>query len=125
MEFGFGQTVFRDRRERVVDEMNPERTVEGDFDPSLTIQLNGAWIASSSSVAPNDATRAQILNQKSLYLTDPTADVQPRDRIRDGGTLVDLDSGTPYIVDVVPQADVNPFTGWQPVKEVPLVSAIG
>lgn len=125
MQFNEGQTVFRDRRSSVTNPANPDRQIEGEFDPDLTIELPGSWIASSSSVAPTDATRSQILTQKSLYLTDVTADVRPRDRIRDGGTKEDLDSGIPYVVEVVPEADRNPFTGWQPYKEVPLKSATG
>lgn len=125
MEFAFGQTVFRDRRSRIADPMNPARETEGDFDAELTIAIPGAHVASSSSVAPNDATRSQILNQKSLFVTDVSLDIRPRDRIRVGGTIDDLDSGTAYIVEALPAADSNPFTGWQPVQEIPLTSAIG
>lgn len=125
MRFPHGQKVFRDRRALAVDDYSDTETRSGDWDPALTITLEGAWVASSSSTAPSDATRSQILTAKSLYLTDPTADVQPLDRIRDGGTAEDLDSGTHYSVDVVPEADTNPFTGWRPVKEVPLENVRG
>ncbi|MDZ4045172.1 MAG: hypothetical protein U1E32_05265 [Rhodoglobus sp.] len=130
MQLTCGQPIHRDRRAMVADPMNPSRQVEGDFDPELTItltaeDLTGAAVMPSSSVAPLDATRSQILTQESLYLSDPTADVRPRDRIRVGGTAEDFTSGTPYIVEVVPAAPMNPFTGWQPVKEVPLQNKIG
>ena len=125
MRFPHGQTVFRDRRALALDEYSGEQTRSGDWDPSLTIALEGAWVASSSSSATSDASRSQVLTAKSLYLTDPAADVQPLDRIRDGGTAEDLDSGTHYAVEVVPEADTNPFTGWQPVKEVPLENVRG
>lgn len=120
MEFPHGQTVHRDRRSRIPDPFKPDRTTEGDFDPELTITLPGSFVASSSSTALPDATRSQLLEAKSLFLTIVTADVAPRDRIRVGGTAEDLDSGVPYAVETVPEADFNPFTGWQPVKEVPL-----
>lgn len=120
MGYPFGETVFRDRRARIADPYRPTVTTEDDWDPDLTIELPGAFIASSSSSARADATRSEILTDKSLYLTDPDADVIPRDRIRQGGTLEDLDSGTAYMVKVRPQADTNPFTGWRPVAEIPL-----
>ena len=121
MDFAFGQTVFRDRRGTLTDPYNPTRTIgEGDWDAAQTIVLTGAFVASSSSLSRGDATRSQRLTEKSLYVSDPTADVQARDRIRVGGTQGDLTSGTPYLVDVRPDADVNPFTGWQPVLEIPL-----
>ena len=71
-----------------------------------------------------DATRSQILTEKSLYLTDPAADVQPGDRIRRGGTLDEntgiWSGGTVLYVNARPEADTSPFTGWQPVVEIPL-----
>jgi len=119
--FRFGQTVFRDRRAILTDPYNPTRTIgEGDWDPAQTIPLQGAFVASSSSVSRSDATRSQILTEKSLYLTDPAADVLARDRIRVGGTQGDLASGTPYLVDARPDADVNPYTGTQAALEIPL-----
>lgn len=120
MGFEFGQTVFRDRRAQVTDPYNPAKTTEGDWDESLTITLEGAFVASSSSVKASDATRNEILTDKSLYLTgaDVDADVQPRDRIRTDD--MDFASGRGYTVDVRPSADTNPFTGWRPAVEIPL-----
>lgn len=130
MDFPFGQTVFRDRRTTTANPHNPSRPVEGDWDPALTIQIDGAFVAASSTsgssaTAVRDATRSQLLTSKSLYLSDPTADVLPRDRIRVGGSLGDMSSGIAYLVEVFPDADVNPFTGWQPVAEVPLENVRG
>jgi hypothetical protein len=113
MEFPFGETVVRERRVPVIDPYDPGASVPGSWDDPLAyLDLEGAFVASSSSTAPVDATRAQILTEKSLYLTDPDADVQPGDRIRRGGEI--------YYVNSRPAADMNPFTGWRPVVEIPL-----
>lgn len=125
MEFPGGEQVVRERRQPVTDPYNPSSQVPGSWgDPLAYLVLEQAFVASSSSTAPVDATRSQILTEKSLYLTDPSADVQPGDRIRRGGTL-DVVSGvwsggTVLYVNVRPAADTNPFTGWQPVVEIPL-----
>jgi hypothetical protein len=125
MGFAHGVTVFRDRRGRTPDPYNPTSTTEGDWDPELTIELPGAFVASTSSTALVNATRSQILTAKSLYLSDPDADVLPRDRIRVGGVKDDFTTGTPYMVDARPQADTNPFTGYRPAVEIPLEGVTG
>jgi hypothetical protein len=113
----FGQTVVRERRKRIPDPYNPDRLVDGPWDDPDTLELPGSFVASSSSSATNTATRTQVITTKSLYCTDPTADVRVGDRIRDGERV--------YPVDAVPAADTNPFTGWQPVKEIPLKEVLG
>lgn len=118
MGFPFGQTVYRDRKGQVTDPYNTAKTTEGDWDQSLTIEISGAFIASSSSNRVSDATRVEILTDKSLYLTDPNADVKARDRIRTAD--MSFGSGTGYMVTARPAADINPFTGWQPAVEIPL-----
>lgn len=118
MGFAFGQTVYRDRRARVDNPYNPSKSTEGDWDPTLTITLTGAFIAASSSNRASDATRVELLTDKSLYLTDTAADVQVRDRIRTADMDFADDAG--YIVSARPDADINPFTGWQPAVEIPL-----
>ena len=117
MDFDYGQTVYRDRRRQITDPYNPGTTVEGDFDPALTVALEGAFVASSSSSSLANATRVQILTAKSLFLTDPTADVRARDQIRVGTDT--------YQVEERPAADMNPFTGWQPAVEIPIVLVEG
>jgi hypothetical protein len=112
MEFPFGVTVYRDRRKQVPDPYNPALTTAGDWDPEQTVELEQAFVASSSSTSVSDATRSQLLTSKSLFLSDPEADVRPGDRIRVGAAE--------YFVHVRPEADVNPFTGWQPAVEIPL-----
>ncbi len=130
MEFPFGEMVVRERRQPVADPYDPDTQVPGSWgDPLDYLVLEQAFVASSSSTAPVDATRSQILTEKSLYLTDPHADVQPGDRIRRGG-LLDEDAGTwsggdVLYVNVRPTADTNPFTGWQPVVEIPLEASEG
>lgn len=125
MEFPFGEQVVRERRQLVIDPYDPGTSVPGSWEATLTyLELDSAFIASSSSTAPLDATRSQILTEKSLYLTEPSVDVQPGDRIRRGGTF-DEDTetwsgGDVLYVRVRPAADTNPFTSWQPVVEIPL-----
>lgn len=125
MEFRGGETVVRERRQPVTDPYDPDTQVPGSWeDPLAYLELEGAFVASSSSTAPVDATRSQILTEKSLYCTDPSVDVQPGDRIRRGGTF-DEDAGTwsggdVLYINVRPVADTNPFTSWQPVVEIPL-----
>jgi hypothetical protein len=118
MSYPSGTTVIRERRAPKPDPYNPDRTVPGSWEDELsTVELEGAFVASSSSIAPADATRSQIITAKSLYCTDADADVLPGDRIRSGTHL--------YAVKVRPEADRNPFTGWQPVVEIPLEEAEG
>lgn len=125
MEFPFGEMVVRERRVPVVDPYRPDTTVPGRWEgPLAYLMLEQAFVASSSSSAVVDATRSQILTEKSLYLTESSADVQPGDRIRRGGAF-DPDTGTwsggvVLYVNARPEVDTNPFTGWQPVVEIPL-----
>lgn len=119
MEFAHGQTVTRERRRPVPDPYNPDRQVPGSWEDELDVlELPAAWIAPSSSVSTRDATRTQILTSLSLFCTDPDADVRAGDRIRAG-------SADPMYVHVRPQAPMNPFTGWQPIVEVPLEEVEG
>lgn len=121
MEFAHGQTVFRHRYPLIQDRYNPARKIPDYSGTPETEPLERAFVASSSSVSVRDATRSQILTDKSLYLTDVSADVQVGDRI---GTTEDPDAAE-FQIEVVPSADTNPFTGWQPVQEIPLEGAVG
>lgn len=113
MEFPFSEQVTRERRRPVTDPYDPDTLVPGSWGAPLdTLTIDQAYIASSSSVAPVDATRRQVLTEKSLYCTDPDVDVQAGDRIRRGAEL--------YYINARPAADMNPFTGWRPVVEIPL-----
>lgn len=113
MQFAFGESVVRERRKPVTDPYDPGATVPGSWgDPLDTLTLDDVFVASSSSVAPVDATRSQVLTDKSLYCSDPEVDVRVGDRIRRGAEV--------FYVNARPEADQNPFTGWQPVVEIPL-----
>ncbi|CAD5999257.1 conserved protein of unknown function [Agreia sp. COWG] len=111
-----GPTVQRDRRQPIPDPRSGT-TKPGPWAEAEAIDIENAFIGSTSSDAPADATRSQIITAKSLYLTDPDADVLPGDRIRAGSDT--------YFVHVRPAADTNPFTGWQPVVEIPLENTEG
>lgn len=124
MEFPFGEQVVRERRQPVIDPYDPDTQVPGSWgDPLDYLEVEQAFVASSSSTAPVDATRSQILTEKSLYCTEPSVDVQPGDRIRRGGAKGADDiwrGGEVLYINARPAADTNPFTGWQPVVEIPL-----
>ncbi|MCW2165069.1 hypothetical protein B0I12_002224 [Microbacterium hydrothermale] len=116
MNFASGQAVERDRRPQVPDPYNPARTVPGSWEDADTIEIPDSWVASGASTSTETATRSQIVTEKSLFCS-PDADVLPGDRIRADGVN--------YYVKVKPAADRNPFTGWQPVLEVPLENREG
>lgn len=117
MEFPFAQAVTRQRRQTTASPYNPSKTVPGDWTNPSELTLTNAFVASSSTAGLTDAARAQIITRKSLYLGDPAQDVKPGDRIVDGADI--------YEVDAMPAADTNPFTGWTPVKEIPLKGVVG
>lgn len=117
MNFPHGRTVFRLRPRSFYDPVS-DTQVEGDWTDPDSFPIPGAFIAQSSTSAAIGATRTQALEAKSLFCA-PDVDVQMGDRIQDG------EGGPVYPVDGVPAADVNPFTGWQPVREVPLQRAVG
>jgi hypothetical protein len=113
MEFPEGVTVQRDRRRTIADPYNPAVPRLGRWDEPLdTITIEQAFVASSSSSSLRNATREQILTAKSLYVSDPDADIRAKDRIRVGGET--------YYVHAKPSGDTNPFTGWRPALEIPL-----
>lgn len=116
MTFAAGQTITRLRRPRTPDRINPARQSLGSWDDATPAAITGAYVASSSSIPGSDPARSQVVVSKSLYC-DPAADVRPGDRIVSGTHT--------YDVTAVPEADVNPFTGWQPVQEIPLVEVFG
>lgn len=120
MGFQHGDEVYRDRRPLVTDPVNPARQVLGEWADATTIAIPGAFVGPASSRDASTATRDQTVTALSLYVTDTAVDVKKGDRIRVDGTEDDLDSGTAYLVNARPTAEKNPFTGWSPVKEIPL-----
>lgn len=114
--FPEGETVVRLRRKETLDPYSGQVTL-GDWTNPDEEPIDGAFVAQSSTSAQSDAARNQLLEEKSLYLPDPAADVNAQDRIRAGGIT--------YTIDGMPTADRNPWTGWQPVREVPLKRGVG
>lgn len=117
----FNQKVWRWRRPPVPNPRNPDETRLGSWADSEVVEIEGAAVLSTSQYAVQTETRLQALTSKSLFLDDPHADVRRLDGIstKPGG------SEPEFIVEVVPVADVNPFTGWQPALEVPLKGVHG
>jgi hypothetical protein len=119
MFFKNGQSVVRERQQMVASPANPARLIPAGWDvlPLDVLTIAGASVASSSSALQASASRSQILTEKSLFVTDVSVDVLPGDRVRYGSSV--------GYVRAMPEADVNPFTGWQPVKEIPLEEVDG
>jgi len=136
MDFPFGRTVYRLRAGLIEDPYSGEM-VEGDWDAPTALTIPGAFVAQSSTSILGDATRTQALESKSLFC-DPEFDVRLGDRIFVGvfvpALLPGVDvltspvtvpsatvqQGDMYTIDGIPAADVNPWTGWQPAREIPL-----
>lgn len=116
MSFPSGENVVRLRRKEVFDDYSGTVTM-GDWDDPDLLELEGAFVAASSTTARVDASRRELLEEKSLYLDDPHADVQSQDRIKAQGVT--------YLIDGMPSADVNPWTDWQPIREVSLKRGVG
>lgn len=114
--FPHGETATRMRRKELTDPYSHTVTL-GDWSDPDELTLDGAFVASSSTSSRSDEARTQLLEAKSLYLEDPDADVHEQDRIRAGGVT--------YKIDGIPSADTNPWTGWQPVREIPLTRVVG
>ncbi|MFI8593733.1 hypothetical protein ACIGCK_04795 [Microbacterium sp. NPDC078428] len=113
MNFPHGVTVYRLRGGLVTDPYSGGQ-IPADWANPVVLEIPGAFIAQSSTSTLGDSTRTLALESKSLFCP-PDTDVQIGDRIREGG-----EGGTVYTIDGIPSADVNPWTGWQPVREIPL-----
>lgn len=110
MEFPFGVSVFRQRPADVWDPIS-QTWIKGDWSTPEEKEIEGAFVAQSSTAMLADATRTQALEAKSLYCP-PDADIREGDRVRHGTEV--------FTIDGIPSSDTNPFTGWGPVREVPL-----
>lgn len=115
MEFAAGVTVVRLRATPVLDPYS-QRLVGADWTTPDTLTIAGAFVGSSSSSPVDGELRREVVTTKSLYC-DPSVDVRVGDRIVSGQHT--------YTVTSVPEADVNPFTGWQPVQEIPVEEVTG
>lgn len=110
----FNSSVLVWRRRRVADPYNPKRTRVGSWADAEVFKLDGAYIASSSSKAA--IADAAAVAQKSLFISQPDADI----RIGDGVSVGVRGAAPDFEIRALPMSDVNPFTGWQPVTEVPV-----
>lgn len=115
MQFAAGATVVRLRATPALDPYS-KRPVDADWTDPDSLTIGGAFVASSSSSPVDGELRREVVTTKSLYC-DPSADVRVGDRIVSGQHT--------YTVTAVPEADTNPFTGWQPVQEIPLEEVTG
>lgn len=118
MDFPYGDTPVRQRAQQVADPYNPSRTVEDWTLPTVDLPLTGCYINSTSTNVLPAAARTQQDIYKSLFSPDPTVDVKVGDRI------LDVD-GYLYQIKDRPVRDRNPFTGWQPIAEIPLTGVQG
>lgn len=112
MTFPHGQTVQRRRRALTADPYNATHQVRGGAwgDP---VALAGVFVAESSASFTSSATREQRTVLVSLF-GPPDMDVIPGDQITAPGF------DTPFYVHEIALAGKNPWSGWQPVKEIPL-----
>ena len=117
MDFPHGVTVIRDRRPQIPNPYNPASTVPGSWDDAESITIERAALMATSTSAVSDGVRSSTASGFSLYCSDPNADVQVGDRIRAAGMTL--------YVNALPSSPMNPFTGWQPVREVPLDHTLG
>ena len=116
--FGSAESVIRLRRIRVAAPLAADGTRPGEWtDPVDALEIPNCWVSSSSSNSTATADRVTILTSKSLY-APPRSDVRAGDRI-------ETEDGLVYHVEARPAADRNPFTGWQPLAEIPLTLVEG
>lgn len=112
MDLPFGSQLRRERRRQIPDPYNPDRTKPAPWaDKPDSIDFVG-FVSSTSSSPSRDAARSDVDTVMFLYLEDPTADVRAGDRIV-------YPDGIGYVRSK-PSADIHPFTGWQPTKEIVL-----
>lgn len=116
--FGFKEPVefVRQRAVMVLDPYDPDAPGVPDWSVPDEITVYGS-LASGSSLEQSDPVRAQAVSSAVLVLDDPDADVQRGDRIVQGARV--------WTVAGFPEADVNPFTGWQPTRVCSLEEAVG
>lgn len=115
-EFEHGETYVRLRAGTVTDPYSGETIGEDWSNPSES-PLDGAYFASQSSTDQDDPVRALTSTVKQLIIPNPRADVARGDRIRNGART--------WKVVGFPEADKNPFTGWQPTLVVDLEDFVG
>ena len=108
----YGQEFERLRGVYVPDPYDPDEGMVTWDDPDI-ITVSG-FLASTASVQAlasreqDSPVRSQLITTNMLTLTDPDADVERGDRIRQGDRV--------WTVTGYPSQDQNPFTGWQPTR---------
>lgn len=108
------------RRGQVADPYNPARTVQGGWSDSVKSRLDGAVILRSPGVSVTADDRVGAAASVTLYV-EAGADIRKGD-----GVSENLSASMPdFVVEVVPVVNRNPFTGWAPPVEVPLVERVG
>lgn len=100
------ETFVRLRAQQVPDAYNPDVMVDDWSLPPIELPLEGSWASGSSSFGA-DPVRVQLTTSKVLVIFDPSADVHEGDRIRAADASI-------FTVTGRPEADRNPWTGWQP-----------
>ena len=116
MDFEHTSEFVRERATLVVDPYDPDAPGVPSWDAPDTLTVDG-YLASQSSTEQSDPVRSQLVTTKQLVLDDPDVDVRRGDRIRQGDNL--------WTVTGIPEADVNPFTGWQPTRVCNLEEVTG
>jgi len=94
------------RAQRRPDPYNPDASVEDWTLEPDELPLEGAWSSGASSFG-SYPVRLHLTTSKQIVIFDPTADVREGDRVRDA-------AGSVFTVTGRPEADRNPWTGWQP-----------
>lgn len=111
MEMGFTGEFVRERPQLIPDSYNPDELAETWDDPE-TATFAGFFDSQTSTDNISIPGRNQTVSTSLLVLSDPFADVQHNDRIRQGQRL--------WRVVGFPDAPQNPFTGWMPGRFVQL-----
>lgn len=112
------------RRPEVADPYtrgDPGATVPGSWAAATSWELEGAAVLQSSAVALRGDDRVGSVAMLSLYVDNAAADLRKGD-----GVARSMAAERPeFVLEVVPFANTNPFTGWTPVLEVPLKEVTG
>lgn len=82
-----------------------------------SIEIDGVYVAATSTIAVPETARNQSLDYRSLYSEEADVDILKNDRIRYGDEA--------FYVDTRPTGDINPFTGSTPGVEIPLRAVVG
>lgn len=113
----FGERFVRRRPRLVASATNPDRLVA-----SSTL-VDEAWFVgfldSESSSDVSSGSREQVQSQAVLYIEDIAFDVRRGDRVESE------DGERRWKVVGFPPAPINPFTGWQPYRQVRLEEVVG